>query len=90
MPVDPAYQRSTLSLLREYAVEGYLPGCFSSSGGGGGGGSGGGSAERREAYGAFLRRTRRVAAGAVTIADLAPVSPAPGTEDTEPFLRSRG
>ena len=87
VPVDGTYQRSTLSLLREYMVEGLLPGCFSS---GGGGYSGCGSAERREAYGAFIRRTRRVAAGAVAIADLAPVSPAPGTEDTEPFLRVCG
>ena len=86
VPVDGTYQRSTLSLLREYTVEGLLPGCFSS---GGGGYSGCGSAERREAYGAFIRRTRRVAAGAVAIADLAPVSPT-GTEDTEPFLRVWG
>jgi hypothetical protein len=88
VPADPLFQKSALGLLREHVVDGLLPGCFSSSGGGGGGG-GGGSAERREAYGAFLRRTRRVAAGAVAIADLAPVAPAPGT-DTEPFLRLSG
>jgi hypothetical protein len=103
VPADRQFQKSTLALLREHAKHGLLPGCFSSSGrgrgegsdGSGGGsdggvgsaGGGGGSAERREAYGAFLRRTRRVAAGAVTIADLAPVLPAPGTANTEPFLR---
>ena len=94
MPADLAYQRTLLGLLREHVVDGLLPGCFSnrmsggviSRGDEGSGGNGAGSAKRREAYAAFLRRTRRLATGAVAIADLAPVAPAPGTEQTEPFL----